>query len=208
MKERFPSNPLEVLRWQVMAPLNSTKAWAAEVAYSAIRMIRLAEELHDDWQETVFGDYLTARGVLRQQMIDFYNECGVDSAYGFDIRRTMMRDLRPVRLDLYKARTRFEKYGRASNITQFANQQEVQTVGSANVGLVRFKVTAGSITGVSHELLWFPKPETEKKVRPAGRVVNAPIRDDWMGTLHELGWSGSAHRSYPAQAWSSDPVVS
>jgi hypothetical protein len=207
MKERFPSNPLEVLRWQVTAPLNSTKAWAAEVAYSAYRMIRLAEELHDDWQETLFGDYLTARDVLRQQMIDLYRECGVDQAYGYEIRRTMLRDLRPVRLDLYKARQRFHKYGRSSNITQYANVQEVQTVGSSNVGLVRFKADGAAITGVSHELLWYPKPETEKKIRPAGRVINAVLRDDWMGTLHELGWTGSAHRSYPPQS-SVPPVVS
>jgi hypothetical protein len=169
-------------------------------------MIRLAEELHHDWRKTVFGDYLTARDVLRQQLIDFYNECGVDASYGFEVSRTMMRDLRPVRLDRYKARTRFDKYGRASDTTQFANIQEVQTVGSSNVGLVRFLSETGTITGVSHELLWFPKPETEKKIKPAGRVINAPVRDDWMGTLHELGWIGTAHRFHPVP--SSDPVVS
>lgn len=196
--ERLPLTPLELARWQVMAPLNSAKSYLAESVYSAFELVKLARELSDDPKEVIFGDYLTARDVIRQQLIDLYKDIGVDHAYGFAVKRTMLRDLRPDRVDQYPARRRFAKYDRqTSNIRAYADIQEVQTVGHNNVGLVSFTGSGGVVDGVRHELLWFIVPEPEAKLSSPGLVVGAPVRDDWMGTVHECGWTSAAHRYYP-----------
>jgi hypothetical protein len=217
--EDLPQSPLEVIRWLVLAPYDSATAWGAEAAYQSWTILNFAEELREDKLHALFGDYLYAPDVLRQQLIDFYLEWGVDPALGPQIRRTMLRDLRYLpaerddRLKQYRARARYDKYDPGSDTRRFADQQYVQTVGSNNVGLVRFVTDGGVLTGVSHELLWYPvakpvsSPRPEIPAKPAGLVIGVELpRVDWMGTLHEGTWTACAHRLDDLRA-ATDPAV-
>ena len=190
--------PLEFLRWQIEAPINSVSSWAAEAAYTIWSIGDTLTKLHEDRNELIFGEYLYSRDVLHQQLIDLYQHVGVDPTVGVQIRRTMLRDLRPGRLYEYVGGNRFdpeeEKYTKGWTHVQF-----VQTVGTSNVGLVRFVTKGGELSSVRHELLWFPVAEPASAdgidlLVPDGLVVGADQRSDWMGTLHEGTWSAHAHR--------------
>ena len=150
-----------------MAPLNTAKSYLAESVYSAFELVKLARELSDDPKEVIFGDYLTARDVIRQQLIDLYKDIGVDHAYGFAVKRTMLRDLRPDRVDQYPARRRFAKYDRqTSNIRAYADTHEVQTVSHNNHDLVS---RTGSGTAVA-------APALPAKSRQAPSTAKRPPR--------------------------------
>ena len=199
--EDLAMTPLEVLRSMVEQPINSLTSWAAEAAYTVYSWGHAFDELREDPLKAMFGEYLLARDVLRQQLIDLYEQVGVDPSVGVQVRRTMLRDLRDARLDAYRAGDRFdvdeEKYTKAWTHVQF-----VQTVGASNVGLLRFVTRSGAITGVRHELLWYPVAEAESADEfhffpvPDGLVVGGDVpRVDWMGTLHEGAWTTYAHRT-------------
>lgn len=198
--EDLKMTPLEVLRSMVERPFNSLTSWAAEAAYTAYSWGHAYEELRDDPLKAMFGEYLFARDVLRQQLVDLYEQVGVDPSVGIQVRRTMLRDLRESRLDLYPAVDRFdpdeEKYTTAWTHVQF-----VQTVGGSNVGLMRFVSSGEEVRAVRHELLWYPVSEPASADEwhfwpvPDGLVVDGDFpRLDWMGTLHEGAWTTYAHR--------------
>lgn len=176
-------NPLVWLE----STVNSTMAWGHEVAWLGWDLARDYQELLDDPKKKVFGEWVFARDVLRKQFLDLYSTYGTDPGYGYQIRRTMLRDRRENRLHLYGARARFHKKGK--HTIGFAHVQEVQTVGNANVGLVRFEFENGSLHAVSHELLFYPD-RSELDPREPG-VLIAPgrlPRPDWLGTLHRAAW--------------------
>jgi hypothetical protein len=198
----IPKPPLDLIRWQIEAPINNLTSWSAEIAYLMYSIGTFVVEFGEDPHGKIFGQYVYSRDVLRQQLVDFYNAYGVDPALGHQVRRTIMRDRRPARLDRYRARERYVEEGPDAQITRYASVQEVQTVGSNNVGLVRFVTPEGVVRGVTHELLWYLKAAPDLKPKalselPAGKVVGAPARHDWMGTLHEMAWTGEAHRMPP-----------
>ena len=200
--QNYPQTLPELIEWQFLAPYNTAVAWGAEARYMMWSKLNDWIEFLEDPVGQTFGDYLFAPDVLRQQLIDLYHACGVDPALGHQVRRTMLRDLRypdGPRLDLYRARVRFDDYEPDSDIVKYANQQWVQTVGGNNVGLVRFIMAGRTVRGVRHELLWYPVAAAASgPVRippdPAGLVAGVELpRVDWMGTVHECAWTAYGH---------------
>ena len=197
--EDLKMTPLELLRDLITAPINSLYSWSTEAIYTIWSIGNTLTDLYEDPKKTIFGDYVFARDVIRQQLIDLYQHVGVDPTVGVQVRRTMLRDLREGRLYEYPGADRFdpdeEKYTKGWTHTQF-----IQTVGASNVGLVRFDPgSEGGIESVRHELLWFPVAEPDSAdweipPIPDGLVIGAERRADWMGTLHECAWSSYAHR--------------
>jgi hypothetical protein len=197
--DEYRISPLELLKRQITAPINSLYAWGTEAYWTIWSIGNTLTDLYEDPKKTIFGDYVFARDVLREQLIDLYQHVGVDPTVGVQVRRTMLRDLRPNRLFEYPGRDRFdpdeEKYTKGWTHTQF-----IQTVGASNVGLVRFVLGGPEPDHVRHELLWFPvaEPDSADGVKdvyvPDGLVIGAEKRPDWMGTLHECAWETYAHR--------------
>lgn len=211
----LPQSPLDVILWPARATYNTLTSWAAEVAFLTYSTINMFAELRDDPLKKILGDYLYARDVLRQQLVDFYDGWGIDPAFGHQVKQTLLQDLRHrdgARLDRYGARERYPDP--TTDIARFADEQWVQTVGANNVGLVRFVTDGGVVRGVVHELLWYPKPEPERHGilehrLPPGLVFGVRPRADWMGTRHGAAWTAEDHR-LPAEAAElpvPDPVV-
>lgn len=179
------------------APVNSFTGWMHESLWSSIENLKWWAEMFDDPVRAVFGHYLYSRDVLLQQIADLYKALWVDPAYGVTIEKTNLRDTRPDRLRHYGARNRFA-YTKPY-FMMYANEQEVQVVGSANIGLVRFTDAHGR-RGVRHDLCFYPEPSHPGVVAPPpgppyrptptppdpGEVVGFPYpRTDWIATQHE-----------------------
>jgi hypothetical protein len=182
-------NPL----WWVEGTLNSAAAWSREVLYMMYETVQDLREFYDDPIAKVFGEYVYARDILRQQLIDLYREIGVDPAYGLQNTATMLRDQRHERLTRYVARTRYSGNG-LTDTNGFADDEFVQTVGQANVGLLRFVTRDDAIRSVRHELLWYSQLKPIGEEVAAGTVVDAGLpRTDWMGTVHVGAWTDQKH---------------
>ena len=184
----------------VEAPVTTFTGWIHHSLWSTIDAVQSLHQLAEDPSKAIFGHYLYSRDVLLQQIADAYKALGVDPAYGFTVDKKNLRDSeRPDRLMHYGARHRFDPSKKYSMM--YANAQEVQVVGSANVGLVRF-VGDGRGFGVRHDICFYPDPTHPAQVeatpgpwappRPPqpdpGEVAAFPWpRIDWMASQHE-GW--------------------
>jgi hypothetical protein len=146
-------------------------------------VLRDLSELREDWQKKVFGHYLFARDVLRQQIADFYRQLNVDPFHGLVVDRTMLRDIRDPRFTLYGARDQISKQQR--NTLQYFHKYSVQSVGHSNVGLVRFTTDpVDGRLGVRHDLLFYPIPKPPHTGQPGEVLGLSGPREDWMGTVH------------------------
>ncbi len=190
--------------WLAEAPVTTFGAWWHESLWLDISLSKHMEELVLDPKKKIFGHYLYARDVLLQQLSDAYRAIGVDPYYGITVEKQNLRDLRGDRMLHYGARERFA--AKALDTFLYGHLQEVQVVGSANVGIVTMTDDpAANRMGVAHHLLFYPLPadprndpklpgpwEYEEPLEP-GAVLDRPHpRVDWMRTLHKA-WFG-----YPA----------
>jgi hypothetical protein len=173
----------------VVALPNTAYASGTEAGWKTYATIKFVRDFANDPALILFGEYLYAADVLREQLVNFYNELGVDPAKGMQVVTSMLRDHRSDRLDLYRAHERFTSEPR--NHTAFAHVQGVRSVGQANVGLVRFDADGADIRSVQHELLWYVAA-AELGADHQEVSVQLP-RTDWLGTLHEAAWIDVRH---------------
>ncbi len=170
------------------SPIDTVEALSREAIWKLTAASRMTAEFFDDPAFAMFGEFLYAPDVLRAELANFYNEVGVDPEAALKVKTSVLHDHREDRLELYRAFKRYQKYPADSNITGFAQVQELRTVGSANVGLVKFETESGTIRSVAHELLWYPMTNLELDEHQNPIALPLP-RTDWVGTLHRAAWT-------------------
>jgi hypothetical protein len=200
----MPEYVVQAFEYLRDAPVNTFGAWWHETLWWNVSFARHMEELVNDPTQKIFGHYLYARDVLLQQVSDVFRAIGVDPYYGTHVDKQQLRDGRGEgrgdRMLHYGARERFAT--EPINTYLYGHLQEVQVVGNANVGVMRFlDDPVANRTGVRHDILFYPNvadprvptPEAGPFTGPVlevepGSVLDRPHpRVDWMGTQH-IGW--------------------
>ena len=189
----------EAFAWLRHAPVHSFVAWLNEVTWMNLAYFHWWDELRKDPEKKIFGHYLYAKDVLLQQLSDIYRAIGVDPYFGLQVEKQSLRDRRVDRMVRYGGRLRFK--GKPRNTYLYGHDQEVQVVGNANIGVVRFVLEPNTDRlGIQHDLLFYPFGSHPNSPEPPsagpwdpqdiagpdpGEVTgwSAP-RDDWMGTQH------------------------
>ena len=148
-------------------------------------------EFWDDPMAKMFGEYLFARDVLRQQLVDLYHAYGVDPSIGHQVRRTLLRDLRPVRRTSTAPATATSDEEKSQGLDPQAGDPDRRC---NNVGLVRFDParragSRASATSCCGSRSPSRIPRTALPPDPAGLVHGVELRTDWMGTVHECSWT-------------------
>lgn len=168
------------------APVNTVRTVANEAMWQLNASVENLHSFVDDPMQAVFGDFLSAPDVMRQQMTGFYEMMGlIDRGSGLRMEGgVVLRDHRSPRLPLYPE-INAQLTPRSENVKELVEDLQRRTVGHANLGFVQIYCRGGEVSEVHHELRWYPIDEPPKTTDPKPRV-------DYFGTLHRAGWHGNA----------------
>lgn len=168
------------------APVNTFRNGSNEAMWQVNASIENLKAYLDDPIQAVFGDFLSAPDVMRQQLTGFFDMVGlIDLGSGLRMEGgVVLRDHRSPRLPLYPViNTRLTVRGKTEK--KMVEDLQRRTVGHANLGFVQIYCRGGEVTEVHHELRWYPIDS------PPGETDPKP-RTDYIGTLHRAGWHGNA----------------